>query len=165
LFEKTLSDNGGIYKWVQLRWLALALASQVLGLKGQKVRSGRKISKLWSTLSLFTSKAGKPDPDAQPLSQVHGSPGIYQALQEKGISCSQNRVARLMKKHKITAKRKRRFMVTTDSKHNLPVADNTLNQTFQASKANEKWVSDITYVWTSQDWLYLAVVLDWTCQS
>ncbi len=65
-----------------------------------------------------------------------------------------------MRKYQITAKRKKRFIVTTDFKHNLPVAENTLNQTFQASKPNEKWVSDITYVWTSQGWLYLAVVLD-----
>ncbi|QHT70835.1 IS3 family transposase [Rhodocytophaga rosea] len=137
----------------------------MLGSKDQKVCSSRKISKLWSKLSLFTSKVGKPDPDAQPLSQVHGSPRIYHHLQEKGISCSESRVARLMKKHKITAKRKRRFMVTTDSKHNLPVAENILNQDFKTTKPNEKWVNDITYIWTKEGWLYLAVVLDRTCQS
>jgi putative transposase len=92
--------------------------------------------------------------------ETYGSPRIYHHLQEKGISCSENRVARLMKKHKIAVKRKRRFMVTTDSKHNLPVAENILNQDFQTTKPNEKWVTDITYVWTSQGWLYLAVVLD-----
>jgi putative transposase len=92
--------------------------------------------------------------------ETYGSPRIYQNLQEKGISCSENRVARLMKKHKIAAKRKRRFMVTTDSKHNLPVAENILNQDFQTTKPNEKWVNDITYIWTKEGWLYLAVVLD-----
>lgn len=60
----------------------------------------------------------------------------------------------------IAAKRKRRFVVTTDSRHSLPVAENKLNQQFTASKPNEKWVTDITYVWTKEGWLYLAVVLD-----
>jgi transposase InsO family protein len=91
---------------------------------------------------------------------TYGSPRIYQDLQEKGIFCSENRVARLMKKHKIAVKRKRRFMVTTDSKHNLPIAKNILNQDFQTSKPNQKWVTDITYIWTKEGWLYLAVVLD-----
>ena len=92
--------------------------------------------------------------------QTYGSPRIYQDLQEKGIICSENRVARLMRKYQITAKRKRKFMVTTNSKHNLAVAENILNQTFQAIQPNEKWVTDITYIWTNQGWLYLAVVLD-----
>ncbi len=65
-----------------------------------------------------------------------------------------------MKSHRIAAKRKRKFVVTTDSNHALPVAENKLNQQFTASKANEKWVTDITYVWTREGWLYLAVVLD-----
>lgn len=65
-----------------------------------------------------------------------------------------------MKNHQIAAKRKRKFVVTTDSNHNLPVAENKLNQEFSATKANEKWVTDITYVWTREGWLYLAVVLD-----
>jgi transposase InsO family protein len=65
-----------------------------------------------------------------------------------------------MRLHQIAAKRKRRYIVTTDSKHDLPVADNKLDQDFTASKANEKWVTDITYIWTKEGWLYLAVVLD-----
>jgi putative transposase len=81
-------------------------------------------------------------------------------LKEKGISCSQKLVARLMKSHQIAAKRKRKFVVTTDSKHDLPVAENKLNQEFTATKANKKWVTDITYVWTREGWLYLAAVLD-----
>jgi transposase InsO family protein len=92
--------------------------------------------------------------------ETYGSPRIHVDLQEKGMSCSENRVARLMKSHRIAAKRKRKFVVTTDSNHALPVAENKLNQQFTASKANEKWVTDITYVWTREGWLYLAVVLD-----
>ncbi|QHT71720.1 hypothetical protein GXP67_36165 [Rhodocytophaga rosea] len=64
-------------------------------------------------------------------------------LIEKGISCSEKRVAKLMRSHQITAKRKRKFVVTTDSKHGLPVAENKLNQQFSAFKADEKWVTDM----------------------
>ncbi len=89
-------------------------------------------------IKLIHKQSRETGSDADARLLVHGSPRIYQDLQEKGISCSQNRVARLMKKHKIAAKRKRRFMVTTDSNHSLPVAENILNQTFQASKPNIK---------------------------
>ncbi len=65
-----------------------------------------------------------------------------------------------MKTHQIAAKRKRKFVVTTNSKHDLPVAENILNRDFQATKSDEKWVTDITYIWTKEGWLYLAVVLD-----
>lgn len=92
--------------------------------------------------------------------ETYGSPRIYEDLKGKGILCSKNRVARLMKKYGIAAKRKRRFVVTTNSKHNLPVAENKLNQEFTTSRPNEKWVTDITYIWTKEGWLYLAVVLD-----
>ena len=81
-------------------------------------------------------------------------------LKEKGIVCSENRVAKLMKSHQIAANRKTKFVITTDSKHDLPVAENKLNQDFTASKPNQKWVADITYVWTTEGWLYLAVVLE-----
>ncbi|QHT66205.1 IS3 family transposase [Rhodocytophaga rosea] len=66
----------------------------------------------------------------------------------------------MIKNNGIAAKRKRRYIVTTDSNHDLPVADNKLNQNFMASKVDEKWVTDITYIWTKEGWLYLAVVLD-----
>jgi putative transposase len=85
---------------------------------------------------------------------------VYVDLKEKGITCSENRVAKLMKNHQIAANRKRKFVITTDSKHGLPVAANKLNQDFTASHPNQKWVTDISYVWTTEGWLYLAVVLD-----
>jgi putative transposase len=91
---------------------------------------------------------------------TYGSPRMYVELKKQNISCSENRVARLMRLHQIAAKRKRKFVVTTDSKHDLPVAENKLNQDFQATQANEKWVTDITYIHTKEGWLYLAVVLD-----
>ena len=92
--------------------------------------------------------------------RVYGSPRITEDLQAKGTKCGKNRVARLMKVHGIIAKAKKKFKATTNSKHNLPVADNLLNQDFVAEKPNTVWVSDITYIWTLEGWLYLAVILD-----
>jgi len=76
------------------------------------------------------------------------------------ISCGRNRVYRLMKTNGIVAKRHRKFKATTNSKHDLPVADNLLNQNFNATKPNEIWVTDITYIHTEEGFLYLAVVKD-----
>jgi putative transposase len=90
----------------------------------------------------------------------YGSPRLHKELREKGIRCSRNRLVRLMQKYHITARPLRRFVVTTDSDHDLPVADNLLNRQFTAETPNTKWTADISYVWTSEGWLYLAVVLD-----
>lgn len=91
---------------------------------------------------------------------VYGSPRITRVLCERGIACSENRVARLMRSERIRAYTKRKFKITTHSKHRLPVAPNLVNQKFVASKANRLWTSDITYIWTEEGWLYLAVILD-----
>ena len=92
--------------------------------------------------------------------QTYGSPRIQRELREEGIVCGKHRVARLMRAAGMRALAPRRFVVTTDSKHVLPVADNLLSQDFTASKANERWAADISYIWTGEGWLYLAVVLD-----
>jgi putative transposase len=88
------------------------------------------------------------------------APSVHAELRSLGQVCSVNRVARLMRIYSITACRKRKFTPTTDSKHQLPVAPNQLDRQFGARQADQKWVADITYVWTRQGWLYLAVVLD-----
>jgi transposase InsO family protein len=92
--------------------------------------------------------------------QTYGSPRILRDLHEEGIACGKHRVAKLMKRAGLCARLPRRFQVTTDSKHALPVAKNLLNQDFTACKADERWAADITYLWTGEGWLYLAVVLD-----
>jgi transposase InsO family protein len=93
--------------------------------------------------------------------QTYGSPRIQAELAENGISCSPKRVARLMRQAALVAKQSRKFKVTTtDSVHNYPVAPNLLEQDFGASRPNEKWLSDITYIPTAEGWLYLAAVLD-----
>jgi putative transposase len=93
--------------------------------------------------------------------QTYGSPRIQVELAENGVNCSHKRVARLMRQEELFAKQSRKFRVTTtDSAHNYPVAPNLLDQDFSASQANEKWLTDITYIPTAAGWLYLAVVLD-----
>ena len=73
---------------------------------------------------------------------------------------SRKRVARLMKELGLRSQSKRRFKVTTDSRHKLPVAENVLDRKFEFETPNRAWVADITYVWTSEGWLYLAAILD-----
>lgn len=93
----------------------------------------------------------------------YGSPRVHQELQAQGIHCSAKRVARLMQAQHLVAVSPRRFVVTTDSRHTLPVAANTLNRQYQVeavADVNQVWAGDITYVPTAEGWLYVAVVLD-----
>lgn len=90
----------------------------------------------------------------------YGSPNIHKDLRQWGYRCSRKRVARLMREAGIRSKVTRRFRVTTQSKHAMPVAENLLQRHFTASAPNRVWVSDITYLWTQQGWLYLCVILD-----
>ena len=91
----------------------------------------------------------------------YGSPRIWDHLRNKDqILCSENRVARLMQDNGIVAVRKSRFIVTTNSKHDYPVWPNILCRNFTVDRPNAIWVSDITYIWTLEGWLYLAAILD-----
>ena len=91
----------------------------------------------------------------------YGAPRIHAALRAHGRIVSRGRVERLMRHHGIRAQRPRAFRVcTTDSNHTLPVAPNLLDRNFTATRPNEVWVTDLTYVPTDEGWLYLAVVLD-----
>jgi transposase InsO family protein len=91
---------------------------------------------------------------------VYGSPRVHAKLNEQGVHCARKRIARLMREHGMTPKRKRCRVVTTNSQHENPVAPNLLQRDFTAPEPNTKWVTDITYLPTAQGWLYLAVVLD-----
>ena len=119
-------------------------------------------------------RGGKPDrkrlTDAQMLALIraihkelkgaYGSPRMVKELRGRSFSASKDRVERLMRENGIRARHKRRYKVTTDSKHGLPVAPNLLNRNFTPSGPNMCWTSDITYLWTDEGWLYLAIVLD-----
>jgi len=91
---------------------------------------------------------------------VYGSPRISQALKAQGVTCSENRVARLMRLRGLQAKQTRRFRTTTRRNKADPVAPNLLERNFEANRPNQKWLVDITYIPTQEGWLYLAAVLD-----
>jgi putative transposase len=91
---------------------------------------------------------------------TYGSPRVHAELQALGIAVSRKRVARLMRTLGLESPRKKRFKATTDSKHDMPVADNVLDRQFEVEAPDLAWVTDITYVWTDEGWLYLAAILD-----
>jgi transposase InsO family protein len=92
---------------------------------------------------------------------AYGWPRIWRQLRAQGIRVGKQRVQRLMKKHGIKARGKRRFRVaTTDSKHGLPIAPNVLDRNFIVAAPNQAWVGDLTYIATEEGWLFLAVVID-----
>ena len=90
----------------------------------------------------------------------YGSPRVHRELQAHGHEVGRHRVARLMREQGLRAREKRRFQRTTDSQHGLPVAENVLDRQFTVPTPNTAWVSDITYLWTREGWLYLVVILD-----
>ena len=96
----------------------------------------------------------------QEVKARYGSPRIHAELVARGHSCCVNTVARLMRQLGVAAKTKRKFRCTTDSNHPLAVAPNLLARQFAAPAPDTAWVTDITYLWTEEGWLYLAVILD-----
>jgi transposase InsO family protein len=138
------------------------------------------LAEMCGTLSVSVSgfrawkRGGKVDrkrlSDAQMLTLIqaihaefkgaYGSPRMTEELRQRGFAASKERVERLMRENGIRARHKRRYKVTTDSKHTLPVAENKLARNFTPPAPNQAWTSDITYLWTDEGWLYLAIVLD-----
>ena len=92
--------------------------------------------------------------------QEYGSPRMWRELQHRGIRVGRERVRHTMQQHGIQARGKHKFVVTTDSKHTLPIAPNLLDRQFQVMTPNRVWTSDITYIATAEGWLYLAAVID-----
>jgi transposase InsO family protein len=94
------------------------------------------------------------------VKQEYGWPKMWKELLARGIRVGKERVRRMMKAHGIKARGKKKFVVTTDSKHSLPIASNLLQRNFTANAPDQVWAGDITYIETDEGWLYLAVVLD-----
>jgi len=92
--------------------------------------------------------------------QRYGAPRIAKTLHQEGLQCRKNRIAHRMRALNLRALQAKKFNVTTDSNHSKPVANDLLEQDFNAAAPNQKWTSDNTYVWTDEGWLYLAVVMD-----
>jgi transposase InsO family protein len=84
---------------------------------------------------------------------TYGSPRMHTELRSRGVRCSENRVARLMREQRIQAKHKRKFKATTDSNHKLAVHENILNRSFDVKAPNRVWACDITYIYTREGWL------------
>lgn len=91
---------------------------------------------------------------------TYGAPRIHAALKKRGEACGLHRVERLMQVAGIRSKVRRKFKKTTNSNHPHPIAPNILDQKFSVDAPNQVWVSDITYIWTDEGWLYLASTLD-----
>ena len=91
---------------------------------------------------------------------AYGWPRIWKELLARGIRVGKDRVQKLMQLHGIRAKGKRRFKVTTDSKHDLPISPNLLDRNFSVAAPDKVWAGDITYIATDEGWLFLVVVID-----
>ena len=127
-----------------------------------------------STSGYYAWRDRRPSPRAQAndrlLRQIreahqrsrctYGSPRITQELRAQGHRVGENRIAELMRKAAIRAKSARKWKATTQSAHRLPVAENTLDRQFTVIQPNRVWAGDLTFVWTAEGWLYLAVVID-----
>lgn len=92
--------------------------------------------------------------------ETYGSPRIWRALREQGHQVGEPRVARLMRQANLQAKTVSKWRVTTDSTHRFPVVANHLNRQFTVAAPNQVWAGDLTYIWTREGWLYLAILLD-----
>jgi putative transposase len=92
--------------------------------------------------------------------RTYGAPRIKSSLADQGMKISRRRTNRLMREAGLVTKYQKKFVTTTKSLHAHGVADNVLNREFEAQKPNQKWVSDVTYLPTTEGWLYLCVILD-----
>ena len=92
--------------------------------------------------------------------RTYGSPRMHRDLVDEGLSIGRRRTARLMRENGLAARQKRRFKRTTDSTHAWPIAPNLLDRDFAAEAPDQKWSADISYIWTAEGWLYLAVLID-----
>lgn len=90
----------------------------------------------------------------------YGSPKITKQLNSEGVHVSQKTVSRIMKNEGIRSKTVKKYKATTNSKHNLPIYSNLLDQQFKVDRPGKVWVADITYIWTSEGWLYLATIME-----
>ena len=91
----------------------------------------------------------------------YGRPRMTEELKEIGLNVGHRRVGRLMRQNGISVVRTRKHKVTTDSNHKFNIAPNLLDRNFSTDQPNKKWAGDITYIWTCEGWLYLAVILDY----
>ncbi len=122
--------------------------------RGSKVRSkpGRGLSDEAVLAHIKAAHAGSKG--------EYGWPRIWRELRAGGVRVGKDRIRKLMRLHGIKARGKRKYVLTTDSKHSLPIAPNLLDRHFKPEQPNAVWTGDITYIPTDEGWLYLAAVID-----
>ena len=91
---------------------------------------------------------------------TYGSRRMKKALNILGYRVGRNKVRKLMKEARVKAKQRRKYKVTTNSNHKQPVFENLLNREFEVAQPDQVYAADVTYVWTQEGWLYLAIVID-----
>jgi len=116
------------------KWLGVSRSGYYKWLNGEEKRKTKHLGLLKRVLEIFEESRG-----------TYGCPRVYEQLRSEGWLCNYKVVENLMQKHQISPKPKRKFKVTTDSKHNLPIAPNLLEREFITEELDEVWVSDITY--------------------
>ena len=122
-----------------------------------KVTSPRKLDDMWLVVAIKAAH--------QRGRGIYGPEKIQSELLAQGKKAGLNRIKRLRRLHGIRCTHKKKFRVTTDSKHSLPIAENLLNRQFAQTAPNQVWVADITYIPTDEGWLFLAAVKDlYTCE-
>lgn len=92
--------------------------------------------------------------------KTYGRTRIDRELKDQGVVVNHKKISRIMREENLVAKAAKKFKATTDSAHSNPTAPNILDRNFVATEPNQKWVGDITYIWTDEGWLYLATVID-----
>ena len=147
-FIKANKDNWSVK--LLCRVLAVSRSGYYAWAKRDKSKRSKVNENLIERINYFFQKSR----------QVYGSPRIHKDLKEAGYQVGENRVARLMKEAGIKAKSKRKYKLTTNSKHKRPKAANLIKQNFKTKESNKLWAADISYISTQEGWLYLAVVLD-----
>ena len=164
------------YAWIErhrLRW-PVAVMCPVLGvsLSGyyqQRIRLPAPDSpRLPDEVVLVHIRAAQSESKGE-----YGWPRVWRHLRNHRLCVGKERVRRLMQQHGIRARGKRKFIATTDSRHDLPIAENLLDRQFSPAAPDQVWTSDITYIATDEGWLYLAAVIDlysrqvvgWSMQS
>jgi putative transposase len=163
------------YAWIENHaqaWpvsrLCRALHVSASGFKAWRSGGKRRAERLTDVQLLALMRAIQAE-----VKGAYGSPRMHEELRERGHRVSKSRVERVMRENGMRARHKRRWKATTDSKHALPVAPNLIARDFAPARPNQCWGADITYLWTDEGWLYLAVVLDffnrgivgWSCRE
>ncbi len=136
------------------RWMCSALSVSERGLRSWRSRRESKRRQQDRRLLIGIRSSFEAS------ERTYGSPRIVKDLREEGQRTSKKRVARIMRENGIVAVQRRRFKVTTQSGHNLPVHGNLLDRDFVADELNRVWLGDITYIRTEEGWLYFAALMD-----